>query len=111
MEILLQTRAVSGIAALVTTPLRLVVTSAAFGSGKSSARLSPATTLALYWLMQSFGTVEPAHWGPQAPLNAAPPLAREFEARVTVAGKTWGLSGQTQCMRNRYEVCRIGAKR
>jgi hypothetical protein len=25
---------------------------------------------------------------------AAPPLAREFEARVAVAGKTWGLSGQ-----------------
>ena len=25
---------------------------------------------------------------------AAPPLAREFEARVAVAGKPWGLSGQ-----------------
>jgi len=31
--------------------------------------------------------------GPQAPLNAAPPLAREFDARVAVAGKAWGLGG------------------
>ena len=36
----------------------------------------------------------PAHWGPQVPLDAAPPLARELDARVAVAGRTWGLSGQ-----------------
>ena len=44
--------------------------------------------------MRSFGALLPAHWGPQAPLGAAPPLAREFEARVAVAGKAYGLSGQ-----------------
>jgi len=48
----------------------------------------------LYRLMQSFGTSTPAHWGPQAPLDAAPSLAREFEARVAVTGKACGLSGQ-----------------
>ncbi len=39
-------------------------------------------------------TYIPVHRGPQAPLNAAPPLAREFDARVAVAGKTWGLGGK-----------------
>ena len=36
----------------------------------------------------------PDHRGPQAPLGATPPLARELEARVAVTGKTWGLGGQ-----------------
>ena len=38
----------------------------------------------------------PDHRGPQAPLDAAPPLARELEARVAVADKTCGLGGQTR---------------
>ncbi len=39
-------------------------------------------------------SIAPAHWGPQAPPKAAPPLAREFEARVAVADKACGLSGK-----------------
>jgi len=44
--------------------------------------------------MASFGHTYLPNRGPQTPLFAAPPLAREFEARVAVAGKTWGLGGQ-----------------
>lgn len=43
---------------------------------------------------QSFGSWSVFHWGSQLPLNAALPLAREFEARVAVAGKPYGLSGK-----------------
>ena len=43
---------------------------------------------------QSFGSWSVFHRGPQPPLNAAPPLAREFEARVSVAGERCGLSGK-----------------
>ena len=47
------------------------------------------------------------HRGPQAPLGAAPPLARELEVRVAVAGKTYGLGGQVRFKLNR---CRIWAR-
>ena len=60
------------------------------------ARHPPVTRPATNRLVQSFGALLPAHWGPQAPLSAAPPLARELEARVAVAGKACGLSGQLQ---------------
>ena len=92
-EIRPQTRAVSGSAALVTTPLRSPVTRAA--SHRHARRQAFACHgLAIYGLMPSFGSLIPAHWGPQAPRRAAPPLARELAARVAVAGKAWGLRGQ-----------------
>ena len=74
--------------------MRLVIQKGAFGSGTPCARHSPVTGPACNRLVQSFVALLPAHWGPQAPLNAAPPLARELEARVAVAGKACGLSGQ-----------------
>ena len=46
----------------------------------------------------------PDHRGPQAPLDAAPPLARELEARVAVAGKDlwtqWTGSIQAESLQN-----------
>ncbi len=75
-------------------PASLASDEGAFGSGTPCARHSPVTGPASNRLVQSFGALLPAHWGPQAPLNAAPPLARELEARVAVAGKACGLSGQ-----------------
>jgi len=93
LEIQSQARAVNGIAALVTTPLRLLVTSAPSdqASHAPGIRLSRGLRLQVDTVIRAY---LPAHWDPQVPLNAAPPLAREFEARVTVTGKTWGLSGQ-----------------
>ena len=90
-----QPRVVNGIAALVTTPLRLLVTRAP----SVQASHAPGIRLSQGLLLQADVGVRahmPAHWGPQAPLNAAPPLACEFEARVAVAGRTWGLSGQLE---------------
>ena len=75
-------------------PAALASDEGAFGSGTPCARRPPVTVPACNLLVQSFVALLPAHWGPQAPLNAAPPLARELEARVTVAGKACGLSGQ-----------------
>jgi len=51
--------------------------------------------LAINRLMPSFRSLVPAHWVPQAPRRAAPPLARELAARVAVAGRTWGLDSLT----------------
>jgi len=75
-------------------PASLASDEGAFGSGTPCARRPPVTGPACNRLVQSFGALLPVHWGPQAPLNAAPPLARELEARVAVAGKACGLSGQ-----------------
>ena len=50
----------------------------------------------------TIGAGPPAHRGPQAPLIAAPPLARELDARVTVAGKAWGLCGQLRVITQTY---------
>ncbi len=82
-----QSRAVNGIAALVTTPLRLLVTRAPSdqASYAPGVRLSQGLRLQVDTVIRAY---LPAHWDPQAPLNAAPPLAREFEARVAVTGKT-----------------------
>jgi len=93
VEIRSQTRADSGIAALVTTPLRLLVTRAPSDQASQAPGIRLSQGLLLY-TDSVIRTYIPAHRGPQAPLNAAPPLVREFVARVTVAGKTWGLSGQ-----------------
>jgi len=93
VEIRSQTRADSGIAALVTTPLRSLVTRAP----SDQASHAPGIRLSQGLRLQADVGVRahiPAHWGPQAPLNAAPPLARELDARVAVAGRPWGLSGQ-----------------
>lgn len=86
-------RAVPGMAALVTTPLRSPVTRA------PSDRANPAPGYGLshggqHPLAAGLWCWRPAHWGPQAPRSAAPPLAREFGARAAVAGRTCGLSGQ-----------------
>ncbi|MEW8056372.1 MAG: hypothetical protein AB2796_13695, partial [Candidatus Thiodiazotropha sp.] len=75
-------------------PASLASDEGAFGSGTPCARHPPVTRPATNRLLQSLGALLPAHWGPQAPLSAAPPLARELEARVAVAGKACGLSGQ-----------------
>ncbi len=93
-EIQSQARAVNGIAALVTTPLCLLVTRAPSDHASQAPGIRLSHGVPSIWLVLSFGALLPAHWGPQAPLDAAPPLAREFEARVAVTGKTWGLSGQ-----------------
>ncbi|MCU7870926.1 MAG: hypothetical protein KZQ98_20745, partial [Candidatus Thiodiazotropha sp. (ex Lucinoma borealis)] len=95
VEIRSQSRTVSVIAALVTTPLRLLVTRAP----SDQASPAPGTRLSQSLLLQAYGVILayiPAHWGPQAPLLAAPPLARELDARVTVADKACGLSGQLE---------------
>ena len=88
-----QTRAVNGLAALVTTPLRSLVTRAP----SDQASQAPGIRLSLGLRLQVDTVIRahiPDHWGPQVPLDAAPPLAREFEARVCRSGRTWGLSGQ-----------------
>ena len=93
LEIQSQTRAVNGCTALVTTPLRLLVTRAP----SDQASHAPGIRLSQGLRIQANVVIRakiPAHWGPQAPLDAAPPLARELNARVAVAGRTWGLSGQ-----------------
>ena len=74
VEILSQTRAVSGIDALVTTPLRLVVTRAP----SVQASHAPGDCLSQGLLFRVGVVIRahlPDHWGPQAPLDAAPPLA------------------------------------
>ena len=93
-EIRSQTRAVNGIAALVTTPLRLVVTRAPSGQATLAPGIRLSQGLLLFVWCRDIRAFIPAHWGPQAPLNAAPSLARELEARVAVTGKACGLSGQ-----------------
>jgi hypothetical protein len=94
LDIQSQARVVNGIAALVTTPLRSLVTRAPSVHASPSARHSPVTGLAVVLRCRGIRAHIPDHRGPQAPLDAAPPLAREFEARVAVTGKTWGLGGQ-----------------
>ena len=79
-----QTRVVNGIAALVTTPLRSLVTSAP----SDQASPAPGGCLSHGLRLKADAGIRahlPAHWGPQAPLDAAPPLARELDARVAVA--------------------------
>ena len=45
--------------------------------------------------LRAFGTVSPAHRGPQAPLTRPRPWLRELDrARFAVAGMAWGLGGQ-----------------
>ncbi|MCP4983848.1 MAG: hypothetical protein GY935_25515, partial [Gammaproteobacteria bacterium] len=81
-----QTRAVNGFAALVTTPLRFVVTRAP--SDQASVRRQAfachmacaATTAA------AFARLRPDYRDPQAPLDAAPPLARDLMTPITVGG-------------------------
>ncbi|MEW8074081.1 MAG: hypothetical protein AB2826_27110, partial [Candidatus Thiodiazotropha sp.] len=67
-------------------PASLASDEGAFGSGTPCARHLPVTRPATNRLVQAFGAFLPAHWGPQTPLSTAPPLARELEARVAVAG-------------------------
>jgi len=79
-----QTRVVNGIAALVTTPLRSLVTRAP----SDQASPAPGGCLSQGLRLKADAGIRahlPPHWGPQAPLNAAPPLARELDARVAVA--------------------------
>ena len=54
--------------------------------------------------MPSFGSLVPAHWCPQAPRRAAPPLARELAARVAVADRAWGLQWTAVVIRAQQRV-------
>jgi len=54
--------------------------------------------------MPSFGPLIPAHWGPQSPRDAAPPLARELAARVAVADRAWGLQWTAVVIRAQQRV-------
>jgi len=63
---------------------------------------APGIRLSQDLLLQAHTVIRahiPAHWGPQAPLDAAPPLAREFEARFAVAGKDLWAQWTALCRR------------
>jgi hypothetical protein len=93
-EIQTPTRAVSGIAALVTTPLRSPVTRAP----SDQASRAPGIRLSPGWLSLSCCGPSGAPTCPREPTGAAargPALGtRACEARVAVAGKAYGLRGQ-----------------
>lgn len=107
LEIQSQSHSVNGITALVTTPLRLLVTRAPSGQTSRAPGVRLSQGLLLFCLMPSIRAYIPAH---RAPLDAAPPLAREFDARVTVAGKAWGLSGQLAFSRQALPGIQSGLK-
>lgn len=93
-EIRSQARAIPGTAALVTTPLRSLVTRAASLQSKPPARLMPGMPLGIHDRCRLSAQIDLTTGAHRRRRSQPRPWLRECETRYAVAGKACGLCGQ-----------------